>query len=217
MREKHCRVLNVKALLHSVILSGLLLTGLLALLGCGHRDYKEVLTGVNEVLILASLKEIVDSGAESIFLKFSKKIGGENGLLYRGFYRFSGNRKMKAYVPLIERLTTDIHSSRLRCEAIRTLGKINAWRGASARLKELLNDKDVEVVRTTIIAIAQLGKPEFVTYLKPLLYNSELAAYAIWCVGEIGKAEDATLIAPFLRSKNHDTAFIAFKALKRME
>lgn len=211
----NCKIFSMSPSSRTGIISKLLLAVLLTLSACSNQDYKNGLTGVNDVLILDSLKQIGDLGRENILLTFSKKISGENGIIYRAFYRVSGNREMKTYLPFIKKLTGNAYSSRIRCEAIRTLGKINALE-ASDRVKELLEDKDIEVALTTIIAIAQIGKSEFVEYIKPLLGKPELVSYAIWCIGRIGKPEDASLIAPFLRSNDTDIAFIAFKTLRRM-
>lgn len=192
------------------------LAGCLFAAGCSRQPYGAILSGTNAVKITNTLREIGAEGGANRFMKIAKRVGGANGFLYRFFYRFSSQRKMKAYRPLIEKLALEGRSAAIRCEALQTLGKINAVESADV-LQQLLAEKDIRIVQQTIITIAQLDLSAFVVFLKPKLKDPAVQEFAIWCIGEIGRPEDAAFIVPFLDAKDANIRYLSYKALQRLE
>lgn len=150
--------------------------------GCEDENILAELSDNNEVKVFQALDRLKDSGDEQ-----------------------------QESIPALIQIINTTESMGLKKKAIKTFGAVSKNDNCLA-LRSFLRDKNPEIVKISIIAVAQCDYAPLAEDIRPFLSDPEMRNYAIWCLGQLGETEDVSRIVPFLNS-NGDTGFIAYKAL----
>ncbi len=150
--------------------------------GCKNKNILADLSGKNEVKVSYALDQLKNSGDE----------------------------QQESLLSLI-RIINTTKSVALKKKAIRTFGAVSKNENCLA-LRPFLKNENPEIVKISIIAVAQCNYAPLAEDIRPFLNTPAMRNYAIWCLGQLGDTEDVSKIVPFL-NYNNDTGFVAYKAL----
>ena len=133
-------------------------------------------------------------------------IGAREVNLYARLLAMTDTRQLD--MPLVDRALASKWRP-LRAAGTLAIGQIGAEKGraGAARLRELLNDRDVTVAANAAYALGLLRDTTAIAALSATLAaNHEVAREAAWALGEIGAPARDAITAGLKGDRDHDTA-----------